>query len=1634
MKRHNLVTLGLLLFAFCLAARVDASIYTGGGADPNDWFDDDNWDESGAFGGPGDAPELGPGPNFGATFGDDSFTFNQVAATAEFLVIGSTGGRFPFNIEGGDLTYGGDGLFGINGFDGATFGAATINHTAGVLKQVAGGAGMFIGHSQPATYNISGGMLIMETVDRQLGIDSPDFGGSGNASFLNITGTGFVEVKEGVNIRIGPAGVLDILDEGQLIWRNRTLADVSGLGGTIRATAAQVGPDVVFTTDRSPDVLLVMNVDRDTGAIDITNSTGGPVDIASYSIVSQAGTLSSANWTSIAATGDSDSGGSIDGDDVWNEFTAAGSSGDLSEGTVGTASIADGGTLSLDDGVSGAWSPYIVEKSDLTFQYLTGNGEVLGGLIEFTGNGGEKFAFGDLNFDGLISSLDWDAFVEGYGTDLTDLSGPQLYQRADLNEDRVHNLADFQQFKQVFDLTNGPGAFAAMLAGVPEPSSVALTMLGLLGGLMFVRKSARRERQSLFVAALTVTLASIFLSSSAALAATYTGTGADPADWFDAGNWDGGVPSQSGGNGAVFSSGTPYAMTAAGTTGADSLFLVVGGPDTLTIQGGDLTYTGDGLFGTTVFGVGGDTNLTQTGGTIIQQGGGAGLLIGHNAASRWDISGGQLEVQATAPSLTVDWTLDGSASAASSLNISGTGVVDVASRVHFGRQSALNVTGNGVLIWRDHTVADVFGTLSGAAFEGVPVFDAGATINGEPTQVGTDVHFVPGSLGATYTGLGANPADWFDAGNWDGGVSPQSGSKGAVFVSSTPYTVTAAGTSGADSQFLVVGGPNSLTVEGGEVTYTGDGLIGTTAYSAGGETNVTQTGGTFIQQGGGVGLLVGHNAGSSWDISGGQIEVQATAPSLTVDWTLDGSASAASSLNISGTAVVDVASRLHFGPQSTLNVTGDGVLIWRDHTVADVFGTLSGGDFEGVPVIDDGATINAEPTQVGPDVHFVPGFTEIVDMTLTIDLNDGSMDLTGGTRPDDINFYEITSALNSLTPASSVTTNLDAQEIDKFGDESNESWSTLTATDSNLTEAFLSGSSIFDASRTESLGLGYDTSIDARDLVMLVGTTDGQSREVSIVYDLGPDILGDLNMDGFVDGLDLGILLGNFNQVTDAAGGELNGTPPVDGLDLGILLGGWNPPTVSATTSVPEPASWVSLLLAIVVVASLSRTRAVCYARVSNRRVGAAGAIVVTLGLFALGPQLTQAGTVERDYLLGDDSQEGAALGGVVGDGPGNVSPGATLDSFGPLPGTFLDIGVTGNPTYTNVSDRPGAGPSELGAAFDGNDDALRAVISMNSPTGMVNNLQFFPTGYLRDYTGIFAHGMQLWAKPTSGSLNGQRQDLIIDTPQHGIVIAPNTVTVDEVEVEIDAWALQFAGQLVVSEVAVDTASNNGWTHVMQLAGFADVSGGKSSTGGALLVNGVAVAASASSYVADGSSLSIASNQANDDNFYDGTLDNVQLFLWGDNSGNGPFTLDWGPLDLAVDNDWIAQQFADKAAAAGVGSIPAGDINFDGQVSGDGSGPAATDDVTAFIDNWLLRNVVDGVQVGDWNSRQNADLNFDGGVDLFDWKALRDAHPAGLALNLGALLAAVPEPGSLGLAVVGLLCLCHRARRGARQA
>lgn len=98
-----------------------------------------------------------------------------------------------------------------------------------------------------------------------------------------------------------------------------------------------------------------------------------------------------------------------------------------------------------------------------------------------------------------------------------------------------------------------------------------------------------------------------------------------------------------------------------------------------------------------------------------------------------------------------------------------------------------------------------------------------------------------------------------------------------------------------------------------------------------------------------------------------------------------------------------------------------------------------------------------------------------------------------------------------------------------------------------------------------------------------------------------------------------------------------------------------------------------------------------------------------------------------------------------------------------------------------------------------------------------------------------------------------------------------------------------------------------------------------------------------------------------------------------------------------------------------------GDVNLDGQVTGDGTGPWASDDVTAFVQGWQSPPQA----IASVESWKSGDLNLDGKTDVSDFLLMRSAlNPSAsgalsLLLSAGGEMAPVPEPTSAELAVVG---------------
>ena len=420
------------------------------------------------------------------------------------------------------------------------------------------------------------------------------------------------------------------------------------------------------------------------------------------------------------------------------------------------------------------------------------------------------------------------------------------------------------------------------------------------------------------------------------------------------------------------------------------------------------------------------------------------------------------------------------------------------------------------------------------------------------------VLFPDKSFASAYLGGGVLN-DWTDVNNWGAGdftggagiVPSQAGNVGSAF-GDVDFTFGEAAP--VDSLYLIVGSSagNTFTMASGQLTYTGDGLLGTTLSVATGDADIDHTGGTLIQTGGGAGFLVGHNAGADYSISGGTVDVQATSPSLSVDWTLDGTASAASSLNISGSGIVDVsAPNLHFGPQATLNVAGSGVLIWRNHTIADVFGTLSGGTFEGAPVIDPGATINASVTQVGSDVHFVEGSLADFFLKITIDRATGGLTLSNDTGiPISLQGYSITSSAGALDSSGwlSIADNYDADNggsVDAVNTWT-ELTNTVTPTNQDLSEFEFGGTGAVVADG-QSINLGGSAWIqyyqETGDLTFDYTLTDGTQVAGLVSFTGNGDAafaFGDLDFDGgLLDAEDWDAFVAGYgSQLANISGAE----------------------------------------------------------------------------------------------------------------------------------------------------------------------------------------------------------------------------------------------------------------------------------------------------------------------------------------------------------------------------------------------------------------------------------------------------------------------------------------------------------------
>jgi hypothetical protein len=234
-----------------------------------------------------------------------------------------------------------------------------------------------------------------------------------------------------------------------------------------------MGPDIVATP--------TLVVDRTTGAItSVANQTTVPLQLKGYSITSAAGSLSPTTWTSI------DADNTFDPNGTW---TAQSSTSTNIEESV-TGGTLDGGSLAASSSRSIGMPWLRTPFEDLVFEYTLGDNSTGFGVVQYTGTAAAR---SDLNGDGQINVADWTTFIANGYTNLSAETAVGAYRRGDLDGDRDNDIFDYRLFKADYTAANGAAAFAALEGAVPEPSTMALLVVGVLATLRF---GAARRRNS----------------------------------------------------------------------------------------------------------------------------------------------------------------------------------------------------------------------------------------------------------------------------------------------------------------------------------------------------------------------------------------------------------------------------------------------------------------------------------------------------------------------------------------------------------------------------------------------------------------------------------------------------------------------------------------------------------------------------------------------------------------------------------------------------------------------------------------------------------------------------------------------------------------------------------------------------------------------------------------------------------------------------------------------------------------------------------------------------------------------------------------------------------------------------------
>ena len=251
---------------------------------------------------------------------------------------------------------------------------------------------------------------------------------------------------------------------------------------------------------------LTASVNRDTGALTLANPTNTAFQINSISIASDSGALNAPNWTPISGNRDGVGNSSFDSD-AWVVTAPADIPSSLYATALAEAEVAPnngvGGILAANGGsisFGNVWHKSFFE--DIRIELTLADGTLVAMRPTYTGVG---YVAGDFNRDGALNLADYQILVANINSTIpAGLSRVQTNALGDYTGGGLVDFDDFTLFRAAYDVANGAGAFAAMVASVPEPGSLGLLMTG---ALLLVRRSRRRAVQAAGAAAVTCGLA-----------------------------------------------------------------------------------------------------------------------------------------------------------------------------------------------------------------------------------------------------------------------------------------------------------------------------------------------------------------------------------------------------------------------------------------------------------------------------------------------------------------------------------------------------------------------------------------------------------------------------------------------------------------------------------------------------------------------------------------------------------------------------------------------------------------------------------------------------------------------------------------------------------------------------------------------------------------------------------------------------------------------------------------------------------------------------------------------------------------------------------------------------------------------